>query len=83
VSDAYCNNCDDTIDSCKCGDTEVYSSVFAVCPYCGHDNDPDDSDGFLYSESTDSRFCGGCGRRYRVSVNVSYSWTTSKMEAPK
>jgi hypothetical protein len=59
MSDVYCDNCNDPIDACTCGDTEIYSSVFAVCPYCGHDNDPDESEGFLYNEDAYSTRCGG------------------------
>jgi transposase-like protein len=57
------------------GETETFSSEYATCPYCGHDNNPEDSDGLLYDESTDEYDCNDCGKTFWVTVNVTYFWT--------
>ena len=56
-------------------DMETYSTDGAVCPHCGHLNDPSNDNYSLYDESTTSWECGGCEKPFTVSVYVRHSWT--------
>lgn len=61
--------------------TEGYNNSHgAVCPYCGHLNQADDSDGILYDESTCEYDCGECDKYFSVSIYVSHSWRTKKID---
>jgi ribosomal protein S27AE len=59
---------------------ETYSTDGAECPHCGHVSRAEDSDGALYSESTDQWECGGCGKPFIVSVYVRHSWTCTPFD---
>lgn len=56
---------------------ETFSTDGAECPYCGNVDHASDSDGMLYSESTDEWECGLCGNPFLVSLHVSHSWTAT------
>ena len=55
--------------------SETYSENFAVCPYCGYANKPEDTDGYLYDEDTTEWECGKCGKEFSVDVFVKFTWT--------
>ena len=76
--DSQCFNCMESIVECKCGETEGYSNDSAICPYCGHENDPGDSNGGLYDESMTEWECGSCGKGFKCGLYISYSWTTTR-----
>ena len=61
--------------------SELYSTVGAICPHCGHLERASDSDGLLYDEQRCEYECGSCGVEFRVSAFNQWSWTTEKMEA--
>lgn len=78
--DAYCFRCDASLDACECGKRETYSSEAIICPYCGHDTDPADTDGGAYDESRDSWECGSCDKEFQLEVYCSWTWTAKPME---
>jgi transposase-like protein len=45
-----------------------------VCPYCRHQETPDE--GYYYSDSLCELECGDCGKAYAVEVYNETSWTT-------
>lgn len=61
-------------------DRHTYSRHGAECPYCGHMNRPEDSDGGLYDEGRTEWECNGCEKEFRMSVYVSHSWTCEPMD---
>jgi len=75
----YCWNCNSPIDYCTCGNTEVWSKDGPVCPYCGYVCDPADSDGLAY-EDANEYYCDNCCESFSLSVNISFTWTTRKVE---
>ena len=54
---------------------ETYSTDAAICPYCGHENRPEDSDYALYDENLGTFECMECEREFKVRVYKSFSWT--------
>lgn len=79
--DEKCFNCGDDMKNCHCGDTEGYSSDGAVCPYCGHIDPADESEGSLYDDYLEYNHCPSCNKEYQVDLYISYSWTTKRMES--
>lgn len=76
-----CFNCNKPLSECECGDTQTFENTDGVvCPYCGEMNTACDSDGMLYSESTEDYDCGWCSKTFAVSVYVSFSWCGKKIE---
>ena len=61
-------------------EAETYSNKGAVCPHCGHVNDPADDNYSLFSEETCEWECGCCDREFNVSVYISYSWKCTAKE---
>ena len=61
-------------------DDEQYSNDGAVCPYCGYLHEPPETDYTIYNESLDEYECDHCGKTFKMSLYISYSWTTSKKE---
>ena len=59
-----------------------YSTEGAICPHCRHLNKAQDSDGWLYDESTEEWTCGECDKDLFVAVYVSHSWTTKAKDQP-
>jgi hypothetical protein len=55
-------------------ENETYSTDAAICPYCGYENRPEDSDGILYDENTGSYECGDCAKAFKVRVCSWFSW---------
>jgi transposase-like protein len=55
------------------------SDVAAVCPYCGHENNPGDDAYELYDENVTEWECKACGSEFSVQVYVSYLWVTKKL----
>lgn len=55
-----------------------HSSSGPVCPYCEHEDMPDES--FYYDEDTTELDCGSCGLTYGVRIYRSTSWTTLPRE---
>ena len=58
---------------------ETYSESSAICPYCGHKNKPEDSDGYLYDEDTTDWECGECGKEFSVDVYVKFTWSCKEI----
>lgn len=58
---------------------ETWGDHAAICPYCKYLNDPCDSEGELYDESTTTWECGECEREFAVSVYKSFTWTCRPM----
>ncbi|MBO9428189.1 hypothetical protein [Sulfitobacter sp. R18_1] len=56
---------------------ETYSTDGAECPYCGHVDDADNSDGALYSDDMDEWTCGSCNKPFKVSLYIHYTWTAT------
>lgn len=78
---ARCERCNQFLSKCKCGHTYTYDhSEGAICPYCGHMNEAIESDGLLYTEDTTSYYCDSCDKQFYVGVNISYSWTATRIE---
>jgi DNA-directed RNA polymerase subunit RPC12/RpoP len=48
-----------------------------VCPYCDYEYDSCDC---IYEDGEDVVECYNCGKEFNVITEVSYSWTTSKIE---
>jgi hypothetical protein len=48
-----------------------------VCPYCDYEYDSYDNP---YDEGEEELQCPDCGKQFNCSTNISYSWTTSKLE---
>lgn len=59
--------------------SERYSTDGPICPYCGHEETPDE--GFYFDEDTTSLECGACGKPYAVTVFNSTSWTTREKDS--
>ena len=78
-----CFNCDDSIAKCICGDTEGYETIGALCPWCGHLNLAENSDGLLYDEKVCDYICEECDKEFEVRVYCSYTWTTTKRKGGK
>jgi transcription elongation factor Elf1 len=57
----------------------LYSTSGPKCPYCGHEETPDEP--FYYDESTTRLECGECGKAYAVEVYHETSWTTEPKAA--
>ena len=58
---------------------EYWDNEVAICPYCGFKNRPEESDGYLYNQNTDTYTCEHCGKEFEVEVSISFDWTTSKI----
>lgn len=54
---------------------ETYSNGGAICPYCLHLHEASDDNYHLYDEDCVMQNCHSCGKDFRVSVYVWYSWT--------
>lgn len=58
---------------------ETFSSEGPQCPYCGSQFTADE--GFFYDESQYVEDeCSDCGKKFKVEVNNSTSWTCMKIE---
>lgn len=61
-------------------DHETYSDTDEFeCPYCGYKNYVEGEDMGSYIEDEDDVHCGGCGKTFRGSVSISYSFTAKVM----
>lgn len=58
---------------------EQYSKDGAICPYCGHLHQPCDTDYSIYDENLCTFDCHDCGKKFNISLYVSYSWTTTQL----
>lgn len=66
-------------------DPDTWSSDYAICPYCGnpveqlsYDETPE-----MYDEGDHEVECYQCGRHFRLTTSVSYSWETEKIKEDK
>ena len=59
---------------------EHWSQDGAICPYCGYINDANNSDGYLYQQSTETYTCEHCNKKFEVQVDWTFDWTTKKIE---
>lgn len=57
--------------------SERYSTSGPVCPYCGHEETPDE--GFYYDEATTTLECGDCEKTYNVQVYHETSWRSRRI----
>lgn len=57
---------------------EIFSKEFIICPYCGYENNPADSDGLAYDENTSTYICESCDKELLLRVYYTYCWTTRK-----
>jgi hypothetical protein len=48
-----------------------------ICPYCDYEFEGYDC---IYDEGEDTIECESCGKEFNVTTEVSYSWSTSKLE---
>lgn len=81
MADSTCDNCDEELADCDCGNCETYNNTDGpICPYCGAVVEACESEGELYSEDCVEWSCGSCDRDFRVSVYVSYSWTCHRKD---
>lgn len=65
-------------------DPDTWSSDYVICPYCGSAIDarhlgPCDFEE-AYFEGDHECVCGECGKTYRLTTSVSYSWETEKIK---
>ncbi|MCK9482088.1 MAG: hypothetical protein M0R38_10070 [Bacteroidia bacterium] len=51
----------------------------AICPLCEHEHDAGDFTE-LYDENIDEFECDNCGKKFKVSPSLSWSWETTPME---
>lgn len=58
--------------------TCTYSTDGPECPYCGRAFTPDEP--YYYDEKLTEMDCDECGKKFKVEVSHSVSWTTRKME---
>ena len=54
--------------------SETYSTRGPTCPHCDYTHKPED-DPYLYAEDLTRLDCNSCGKKFNVSVYISYSWT--------
>jgi hypothetical protein len=74
-----CFHCADPVDACTCGNTKTFETDGGpTCPFCGHQNNPVDSDGYLYDEGTDHYECDACERNFAVRICIAYSWAATR-----
>ena len=57
---------------------EYWDDEVAICPYCGFKNRPEESDGYLYDQSTDTYTCEYCNEEFEVEVYVKFNWITKR-----
>jgi len=50
-----------------------------VCPYCDYEFEHGDDD-YTYEDMEEEKECPDCGKKFNCVTNVSYSWSTSKLE---
>ena len=55
-----------------------WSSKGPICPHCEYEQYADE--GFYFDEDLIDLCCNSCGKDFRVSVNVLWSWNTRKDE---
>ena len=79
--DYQCVNCNKELINCHCGETQGYSNHGAICPYCGHCNDPVEGDYILYDESIAEYDCDHCSKDFSVNLCLTQAWTTYRLEA--
>jgi hypothetical protein len=48
-----------------------------VCPYCDYEFDDCNNP---YEEGEEEQQCPDCGKKFNCTTNISYSWSTSKLE---
>ena len=53
----------------------TYSTDALICPYCGHENRPEDSGYALCDENLEDFECTECEEVFKVRVYKSFSWT--------
>lgn len=79
-----CWKCFNEFDQCVCGqERETYASESdggPVCPECGEVTEANDESG-LFSEDTTETTCDHCGKEFRVSVHISYTWSCTMKPA--
>lgn len=66
----------------KLSENETYSDEGPQCPHCGAQftaDEPHYFDEWNYTEDT----CGECGKRFKVELYTSTSWTCTKMDEPE
>jgi len=73
-----CDNCREKLEVCVCGDTEAMSFTSIICPYCGHENEPEGAED--HEEGERERSCSSCPKTFLVDVDISFSWMTSRPE---
>ena len=54
----------------------VTSNESVICPYCGHEHDPYESDGLFFSEETTEWDCEACGELF--GLRLEFTWVTNK-----
>lgn len=59
---------------------ETWSDNGAVCPHCGHLNNPNDDSYALYDEGNEEWECGECETSFVVRVHIKYSWICEPKE---
>lgn len=79
ITDSDCTNCRKPLKDCACGDSEAYSFLVVVCPYCGHRNEPE-PELEDYEEGQHERECGDCEKEFLLNVSVSWSWQSNRPE---
>lgn len=80
--DTTCFNCGDELAECQCGNTKTYDNREGpICPFCGHLNKASDSDGLLYNEGLDDYECDACGKRFYLSICISFSWSATRPDS--
>lgn len=51
------------------------------CPYCGHEEDVCNEDGFGTDENETYRMeCGGCGKTYGLTMTIHYHYETKQVK---
>lgn len=65
-------------------DIDTWSSDYVICPYCGSAIDAR-SLGYCdfpqaYTDGDHELVCDECGKTYRLTTSVSYSWETERVE---
>lgn len=72
----------DRLQALKAGDwLDFWGCDGPKCPHCGAQHNPSDYGGdrpFLYAEGDHDMTCDHCEQDFRVSVRVSFSYSTDK-----
>ena len=63
--------------------TETSGEDKVYCPWCGEEYDTTDEPEIAYVDGDHEVECGECGKQFKISTNVSFSYDTERIERSK